>query len=35
MQNSPSSKNGVARLFQVELDKNLKYEDLKQIKRRL
>ncbi len=27
-----SSKNGVARLFQVELDKNLKYEDLKQIK---
>ncbi len=27
-----NSKNGVARLFQVELDKNLKYEDLKQIK---
>ncbi|TJY37859.1 pseudouridine synthase [Pontimicrobium aquaticum] len=27
-----NSKNGVARLFHVELDKNLKYEDLKQIK---
>ncbi|WP_179343598.1 pseudouridine synthase [Winogradskyella ursingii] len=27
-----NSKNGVARLFQVELDKNLKYEDLKKIK---
>lgn len=27
-----NSKNGVGRLFQVELDKNLKYEDLKQIK---
>lgn len=27
-----NSKNGVARLFQIELDKNLKYEDLKQIK---
>ncbi|PTM11966.1 MAG: rRNA pseudouridine synthase [Bacteroidetes bacterium] len=27
-----NSKNGVPRLFQVELDKNLKYEDLKQIK---
>lgn len=27
-----NSKNGVTRLFQVELDKNLKYEDLKQIK---
>ena len=26
-----NSKNGVARLFQVELDKNLKYEDLKKI----
>lgn len=27
-----NSKNGVPRLFHVELDKNLKYEDLKQIK---
>lgn len=27
-----NSKNGVTRLFQVELDKNLKYEDLKQIR---
>ena len=27
-----NSKSGVTRLFQVELDKNLKYEDLKQIK---
>ena len=27
-----NSKNGVARLFQIELDKNLKYEDLKKIK---
>lgn len=27
-----NSKTGVARLFHVELDKNLKYEDLKQIK---
>jgi 23S rRNA pseudouridine2605 synthase len=27
-----NSKHGVSRLFQVELDKNLKYEDLKQIK---
>ena len=27
-----NSKHGVTRLFQVELDKNLKYEDLKQIK---
>jgi 23S rRNA pseudouridine2605 synthase len=27
-----NSKNGVSRLFHVELDKNLKYEDLKQIK---
>ncbi|AXT21109.1 rRNA pseudouridine synthase [Flavobacteriaceae bacterium AU392] len=27
-----NSKNGVARLFHVELDKNLKYEDLKAIK---
>ncbi|MFD1063024.1 pseudouridine synthase [Winogradskyella litorisediminis] len=26
-----NSKNGVARLFQIELDKNLKYEDLKKI----
>ena len=26
-----NSKNGVARLFQIELDKNLKYEDLKTI----
>lgn len=31
MQKFTNSKNGVARLFQVELDKNLKYEDLKQI----
>jgi len=27
-----NSKNGVTRLFQVELDKNLKYEDLKEIR---
>lgn len=27
-----NSKSGVARLFQIELDKNLKYEDLKKIK---
>jgi 23S rRNA pseudouridine2605 synthase len=27
-----NSKNGVTRLFHIELDKNLKYEDLKQIK---
>lgn len=27
-----NSKNGVARLFHVELDKNLKFEDLKEIK---
>ncbi|MBT8260869.1 MAG: rRNA pseudouridine synthase [Bacteroidia bacterium] len=27
-----NSKNGVARLFHIELDKNLKFEDLKQIK---
>ncbi|WP_353779068.1 pseudouridine synthase [Winogradskyella sp. 3972H.M.0a.05] len=27
-----NSKNGVARLFHIELDKNLKYEDLKAIK---
>ncbi len=27
-----NSKHGVARLFQLELDKNLKYEDLKKIK---
>lgn len=27
-----NSKHGVTRLFQVELDKNLKYEDLKQIR---
>ena len=27
-----NSKHGVTRLFQVELDKNLKYEDLKEIK---
>jgi 23S rRNA pseudouridine2605 synthase len=27
-----NSKNGVSRLFQIELDKNLRYEDLKQIK---
>ena len=27
-----NSKSGVTRLFQVELDKNLKYEDLKQIR---
>ena len=31
MQKFTNSKNGVVRLFQVELDKNLKYEDLKQI----
>jgi 23S rRNA pseudouridine2605 synthase len=27
-----NSKNGVARLFQIELDKNLKFEDLKKIR---
>ncbi|MBC3845312.1 rRNA pseudouridine synthase [Winogradskyella echinorum] len=32
VQKFTNSKNGVARLFQVELDKNLKYEDLKKIK---
>ncbi|MAB47491.1 MAG: pseudouridylate synthase [Flavobacteriaceae bacterium] len=32
MQKFTNSKNGVARLFQVELDKNLKFEDLKKIK---
>jgi len=31
VQKFTNSKNGVARLFQVELDKNLKYEDLKKI----
>ena len=31
MQKFTNSKNGVARLFQVELDKNLKFEDLKKI----
>lgn len=32
MQKFTNSKNGVARLFQLELNKNLKYEDLKKIK---
>ncbi|RNC87674.1 MAG: rRNA pseudouridine synthase [Winogradskyella sp.] len=32
MQKFTNSKNGVARLFQLELDKNLKFEDLKKIK---
>ncbi|NRD19251.1 rRNA pseudouridine synthase [Winogradskyella eckloniae] len=31
VQKFTNSKNGVARLFQVELDKNLKFEDLKRI----
>ena len=31
MQKFTNSKNGVARLFQVELDKNLKFDDLKKI----
>lgn len=31
MQKFTNSKNGVPRLFQVELDKNLKFEDLKKI----
>ncbi|BAO76026.1 pseudouridine synthase [Winogradskyella sp. PG-2] len=31
VQKFTNSKNGVARLFQIELDKNLKYEDLKKI----
>lgn len=31
MQKFTNSKNGVARLFQVELDKNLKFEDFKKI----
>ncbi len=31
VQKFTNSKNGVSRLFQVELDKNLKFEDLKQI----
>lgn len=31
VQKFTNSKHGVARLFQVELDKNLKYEDLKKI----
>ena len=31
VQKFTNSKNGVARLFQVELNKNLKYEDLKKI----
>ncbi len=31
MQKFTNSKNGVARLFQIELDKNLKFEDLKKI----
>lgn len=31
MQKFTNSKQGVARLFQVELDKNLKFDDLKQI----
>lgn len=31
MQKFTNSKSGVARLFQVELDKNLKFEDLKKI----
>lgn len=32
VQKFTNSKNGVARLFQIELDKNLKFEDLKKIK---
>jgi len=32
VQKFTNSKNGVARLFQLELDKNLKFEDLKKIK---
>jgi len=32
VQKFTNSKNGVARLFQVELNKNLKFEDLKKIK---
>ena len=32
VQKFTNSKNGVARLFQVELDKNLKFEDLKKIR---
>lgn len=32
VQRFTKSKKGVARLFQVELDKNLKYEDLKKVK---
>ncbi|GGI55812.1 pseudouridine synthase [Winogradskyella haliclonae] len=32
VQKFTNSKNGVARLFQVELDKNLKFEDFKKIK---
>jgi 23S rRNA pseudouridine2605 synthase len=32
MQKFTNSKKGVPRLFQIELDKNLKYEDLKKIK---
>ncbi|MUU78760.1 pseudouridine synthase [Winogradskyella endarachnes] len=31
VQKFTNSKNGVARLFQIELDKNLKFEDLKRI----
>ncbi len=31
MQKFTNSKNGVARLFEVELDKNLKFEDLKKV----
>ncbi|MFP4845052.1 pseudouridine synthase [Winogradskyella sp. PE311] len=31
VQKFTNSKNGVARLFQVELDKNLKFEDLKKV----
>lgn len=31
VQKFTNSKNGVARLFQIELDKNLKFEDLKKI----
>jgi 23S rRNA pseudouridine2605 synthase len=31
MQKFTNSKNGVARLFQVDLDKNLKFEDLKSV----
>jgi 23S rRNA pseudouridine2605 synthase len=32
VQKFTNSKNGVARLFHIELDKNLKYEDMKKIK---